>query len=249
MADDSTIINGAVAVGTIGLSLLTVYQTQLLIRERRATQARELAEKIYAPLREPVLTWQRIEYPSFTQWRQFKSGMPYLTLRVPKELTTLLDQGDEIIDEMIRLQEKVRSRCEEKMGDLGWELALSKGQQTTLKKETTVNVLVKNNAILRLDYNNLPTIWGSGKDLYTWILDYFTKNLPDTQWSVDLLVGGTKFGGLEEAKLIVGELFEDLAQQPYAKRLRERAEALKPIGVKASQRIDKELQKAASLER
>ena len=45
------------------------------------------------------------------------------------------------------------------------------------------------------------------------------------------------------------KLFESLASQPDAEQFRERARALRPIGVKLVQRIDKELAKEARLER
>jgi hypothetical protein len=248
LVDASLVIEGAVAVGTIGLSLLTVYQTQLLIRERRASQARELAEKIYTPLRQEVSEWKSIETARLISWRMMQNQMPYLTLRVPKEITALLDQGVRLLSEMALLEETVRNYCEEELKRLGWELAKSKGQQTGLSDQRAIQVLVKNNAILNFDRVSLPMVWTSGRDLYTWVADYAAKNLPGASWDMLVLVGGQKLGGLEEAKVMADKLFESLASRPDAQQLREKARVLRPIGVKLVERINKELAKEARLE-
>jgi hypothetical protein len=247
LVDASLVIEALVAVGTIGLSLLTVYQTQLLIRERRASQARELAEKIYTPLRVEVVYWQDVELVRLPPWKFFKDTMPYLTLRVPKDIATLLDGGDQILRNMARLEEKARNFCGDQLKSLGWELAQAKGQRSTLEPTTAFRVLVNNSVVLTLDGTSISQVWVSGKDLKRWVSDYCSKNLPDAAWKMDVIVGGQNFGDLENAETIATKLFGSLAGQPYAEELRASARALVPIGVKALQRIDKELAKEARL--
>lgn len=249
MVDASLILQGAVAVGTLSLAGATYYQARLLVRERKAATARELAEKIYTPLRPEVSNWRDIELVGQCSWSQFKNSMPLLILKVPEPIGALLDQAAAIIDEMARLQAKVYKYCEERIIEFGWQLARDKGQQTGLEKKTAFQVLANNNAVFTIDQNNLPAVWVSGKDLNKWISDYFTKRLPDSSWDVQVLVGGQKFGGLEDANRIVSKLFEGLAEQPFALRLRDQARTLKPIGVKLSQKIDQEIEKAARLDR
>lgn len=245
MVDASLILQGAVAVGTLSLAGASYYQARLLVHERNATRAREMAEKIYTPLGQQIWGWPDTQLPEVSSWNHFKSSMPYLTQKVPKEISTLLEQRDQILEEMSRLQEKIREQCKSRIVELGWQLALAKGQQTTLEKTTAFQV---NCEVLRVEQNNLPSIWLSCKDLYTWISDYRSEHLPDQEWRIDVVVGGSKFGGLEDAKTVAATLFKELEDLPYAQRFRELSKKARAIGASLTQLTEKELAKTAKID-
>src|SRR5438034_5435358 len=90
----SLVIEGAVAVGTIGLTVLAAYQ---LCRDRKEGLARELADRVYVPMRKAAMTWQDPEgIPVGSTWKYLEDNVPYLTMRVPSDLRKLFARGDEI---------------------------------------------------------------------------------------------------------------------------------------------------------
>jgi hypothetical protein len=198
-------------------------------------------------MRVEVSYWQDIELVRVPPWKFFKDQMPYLTLRVPKDIATLLDQGDQILRDMGRLEEKVRNFCGDQLKTLGWELAQAKGQRAGLEGTTAFRVLVNDSVVLTIDRNSISQVWVSGKDLKSWVSDYCLKNLPDAEWKMDVIVGGQTFGRLEDAETIAAKIFTSLTDQPYAQELRASARTLRPIGLKALRRIDKELAKGVRL--
>jgi hypothetical protein len=92
----SLLIEGAVAVGTIGLTVLTAYQ---LRRDRREAIAQELADRVYVPLRKAALGWQNPDsLLYYSPWRELQENVPYLTAKVPSDLRKLFENQEMIAD-------------------------------------------------------------------------------------------------------------------------------------------------------
>src|SRR5438552_912494 len=88
----SNVIEGLVAAGTIGLTILAAYQ---LRRDRREALARELADRVYVPMRKHAIAWQNPEISLYgTTWKDLQENVPYLTVRVPSELRKLFEKGE-----------------------------------------------------------------------------------------------------------------------------------------------------------
>ena len=88
-------IEGAVAAGTLGLTILAAYQ---LRRDRREALARELADRVYVPMRKQAVAQQNPEKsPSGATWKDLQENVPYLTMRVPSDLQKLFARGETIM--------------------------------------------------------------------------------------------------------------------------------------------------------
>jgi hypothetical protein len=88
------ILQGLVAAGTLGLAAVTSYVT---VRDRREALRRELADRVYVPMRQEALDWQNPEsewHPP--SWGQLNRTVPYLTMKVPADLKTLFDREEAI---------------------------------------------------------------------------------------------------------------------------------------------------------
>ena len=88
----SLLIEGAVAAGTLGLTILAAYQ---LRRDRREALARELADRVYVPMRKHAMVWQNPEESVYSStWKDLGENVPYLTARVPSDLRKLFEKGE-----------------------------------------------------------------------------------------------------------------------------------------------------------
>src|SRR6266568_9122971 len=88
----TTVIEAFVAVGTVGLTVLTAYQ---LRRDRKEALARELADRVYVPMRKDAISLQDPEaLPFGSKWAYLEQTAPYLTIKVPKDLKELFDKAE-----------------------------------------------------------------------------------------------------------------------------------------------------------
>ncbi len=230
----SVLIEGLVAVGTVGLTVLTAYQ---LRRDRREALARELADRVYVPMRKHAQAWQALEgIPSTSTWRDLEGNVPYLTMRVPSDIRKLFEKGD-AIDRELRVYigpttEFIRSQ------------AWSPGTNTTIR-------FMKGTQFLGEIY--LINIWKSGKTFMQYAKDFMARNhplIPD--WSLVLWaevpvptggLGQQAVGGAKEVEEYVEKVFKFLESKPEAVTYRDKYRELAEIGAKAQAKIEKELHK------
>lgn len=228
-------IDAAVAVGTIGLTILTAYQ---LRRDRGEAIARELADRVYVPMRKVAIGWQNSEWHTQIPepWPILKETVPYLTARVPTPLRELFEKARSI-DQDVRLYDRpvfdlLRSRSLEKSVPI---VRISKG-------------------IEPLGEVSMMNMWKSGKNLERYVADLMAEAYPLTkEWTLELWTDVESPGGAGTVKQKVGDsreaidytndLLKFLASRPVAVAFQRRYRELGQVGKQAEILIDKELKK------
>lgn len=238
----STLVDSLVAIGTLALAVLTVYQLRLFIRERKANQARELADRIYTPLRVEVASWinpeQVFNDASCKTWTDLKERMPYLTLRLPRDLVGLLDTTQQLLNRIGFLNIQVREMIQDEMHRLSAELCTRSG--VNYRGLGVIRILGKRELITQVD---LGRVWCMKTTVKEWVENYVQTHYPVKEWELEILNGADRVGGLKEAEEIAQQVFTSLKNQPFASELREKIYKVKELAQKAISRIDEELSK------
>jgi hypothetical protein len=239
----SLLIDAAVAAGTLFLAGLTYYQLRILIRERKAAQARELADRVFTPLRKEVALWIGPEEvygeASSRTWAELKEKAPYLSLRLPRELAGTLDKAEQLFTRVNFLKSQVRPVIQKETNRLGRELALKAGltgQRTN--EQTMLRIVNKQGLIANLD---LGRVWSTRMSLTDWAKNYVKVHYPVEDWEVQVLVGPDPAGGTKDAEELARQLFELLRGQPSARELHETIDEITTLGRDAIASIDREL--------
>jgi hypothetical protein len=238
----SLLVDLAVAIGTLGLAFLTVYQLRLLMRERKATQARELADHVYTPLRKEIASWTNPEEiyggASFKTWTELKENAPYLTLRVPPDLSTTLDEAKQLISRVNFLKSQIGPMMYKETNRLGREFAVKVG--ISREDQTMLRIVDKHGLIANLD---MGRVWSTRTSLRNWAKTYVATHYPVEDWEVQILVGPDPTGSTKEAEQLAEQLFEFLKGQPLARELLKKIEEVTTLSRHAIERIDQELSK------
>src|SRR6266571_2859227 len=233
----SIIIEGLVAVGTVGLTVLTAYQ---LRRDRKEALARELADRVYVPMRDVAERWQDPEAtPSYTtSWGGLERAVPYLTIKVPKDLKELFEKA-EGLGSVINLYSRpvvdfIRSYSS--ILGINLKIRISKGAES-LGEIYPVNM------------------WKSGKSFTQYVEDYVSHSYPlVSEWSLELWADvpvpnapGSfqvrSVGGTKETTNFVDGLFKFLESKEEAVLYRNEHRLLSEVGAKAQEKIEKQLRK------
>lgn len=237
----SVVIEAAVAAGTLALAILTVYQLRLLVRERRENRARELADKIYAPLRKDVAYWLERGHFGVRAWRELEEKEPFLIRWVDSEIVASFEKAQPIDKNIgslsLRLNElvsKASFRAREQLG-LG---ASSPGSG-----QISFRVLAGNNVLHSGIY--VEPLWLSGKTLIEYATEYMAGMYPRFEWEFDLQIDGQTRGGMKEAVEFGNEVLKLLEEEPLAREMREKVEYMRTIGAKVLRTIDQEITKAS----
>src|SRR5712692_2989982 len=96
----SILLQSLVASGTFALAFATYRLGRLSVRERKATQARALAERIYNPIRSEVADWEpeRVyQSASSARWSELKRTTHDVVYAMPSELVSILDSAEALI--------------------------------------------------------------------------------------------------------------------------------------------------------
>lgn len=238
----STFVNMLVALGTLLLAGLTVYQLRLFVQERRATRARELADRVYTPLRAEVALWQCPELVfngvSDKTWLELKEKAPYLILRIPSELVITLNNAEPLVKRIGFLAIQVRAMIVEQTKRLGVDLCAKRNLD--YRGEPLIRVLGKNLLIKLVD---LGEVWSSRASLKDWVEKYVEEHYPVRDWEVEVLSGSDRLGGLKEAEEMNKVVFNSLSCDPFACELLEKIYEFKELAKKAFGLIDEQLSK------
>jgi len=78
------------AITPLAVAFATFYLSVSISRDRKS---REIAALVYTPLLKEVTSWLNPRFQMFGEWGQIKTQQPYWVLRMPKEITTLLEQA------------------------------------------------------------------------------------------------------------------------------------------------------------
>lgn len=245
MTDQSvivTLVDSVVAIGTLALAVLTVYQLRLFIQERKASQARELAERIYTPLRLEVAKWAKPEevfYGALSKtWTELKEKAPYLTLKLPRDLVDTLNTAERLLSRIAFLSGQVRGTIQEEIDRLG--IALCEKRRVSFHGSPFIRVRGGIEMITQVD---LGRVWCTKMSLTEWVENYVKNNYPVKDWEVEIFSGSDRLGALEEAEEMAEGVFALLKNQPFARELLEKICEVQELAQKASSRIDEELSK------
>lgn len=234
----SVLIEALVAVGTVGLTVLTAYQ---LRRDRGESLARELADRVYVPMRQEAIGWQNPEsswHPA--SWGELKMFIPYLTARVPSDLRKLFDSSEAIEREISLYNRAV------------YDYIRSQSLGSKVQTSTMIVRIMKGNELL--GDVSMMNLWKSGKSLEKYVADYMARSYPLVKdWRLELWTDVDALGGTGTVPQRVGETKEAieycdklrvfLASKPEAFTYQQRYEELAEVGAKAFDLIEKQLRK------
>ena len=237
--DISLIIQGLVAAGTILLASATFLLAWNSVKERKTNEASELAVGAYNPIRMQVLSWMDLEHAygsaSGSVWTSLKQTQLQLAGRIPKSLTTQLDDAESLLDRIQSLREKVSKEVWAKKEETAKRLLPSKQADW----ELMIRFMLDGRYVRWID----PTwAWLARQDLNEYVGEYATQ-FPDDTWDFEVVVGSTKVGGEKEANEVAEKLFEALDKQDEALELRESLGKLSSIAKSINAAIEKELKK------
>ncbi len=233
-------LQALVAAGTLSLAGVTSYIT---IRDRREALRRELADRVYVPMRKKALSWLDPESPPYSlpTWTQLSENIPYLTRNVSSNLKKLLAKGETIERETFTYSTPTTLLIQE----------FSKESTSGTNVRIVVRQSSKEEQYLGEVYS--INIWKSGKTLEQYITDFVSSRYPLVKgWNLELLAdlpapgGGTvgqKIGGNDETRGYIAELIKFLNSQPHAVTYRVKYEELSKVGAEAFREIEKELRK------
>lgn len=217
--------------------------SKALALERKASQERELAERVYTPLRIEVASWASPEEvfngSSSKTWTDLKQNAPYLVLRAPRDLVDMLNSAESLLKRTEFLAIQVRAMIEEETKRLGIELCAKAG--VISRGSPLIRVLCKSMLIKNVD---LGIVWSTRMSLREWVEKYVKDNYPVEDWHVEVINGYDSLGDLSEAEEIAGRVFAFLKDQPFAPGLQQKIYEVKELAQKAMLRIDEELSKA-----
>lgn len=204
-----TIINLFVAVGTVGLAVLTVFQVRL-------TLAREVSERVYAPLEPVVLGWtDPTQTPSAEGWKKLKDSNAWLVRRLPRRLFDRLNQIEGRIESLGSFPGRKGTLIRDQMSAFG---------ATTFPKATSAD---------------WPDLWLKGDSLNEridpwalWVMEMPLRAYAqsrgredeDPKWYVETCqnsqTSSPRTKDLEVAEACVAKVFSALDAAPFAIELR-----------------------------
>ena len=232
----SGVLQALVAAGTLGLAGVTGYIT---VRDRREALARELADRVYVPMRQEALDWQNPEsewHPP--SWGQLNRRVPYLTMKIPADLKKLFEKEGEIEHQIAIYNRAV------------YDFILSQ----TLGAAGTITRVGIRKGMEHFPDLEMSNIWKSGMTPEQYAESYMARSYPLVkEWELDLWADvpssagvGTmrqKIGGTKESIEYMDKPYGFLESKPeavtYRMKYRERVE----VGVETFNRIEKELRK------
>lgn len=224
----------AIAAGTIGLLFLGVYA---YVRPRRDAQRRELADRVYVPMRKNAEVWQNSEplFPS-VDWSNLKANVPYLTERVPSKLKKQFDRAGQIIHEIAMLSTPLDEALVVPTARSSGRIKILKGANTYADFDLRL-----------LLFHLLKT----GQTLRQFAQEYMQSIRPDiTDWDLGYYVPSSGVnsgvGDTEEAENHVATTLRTLESKPEGMQFRTLYVELVEIGRSCQERLDKELKKGVA---
>lgn len=196
---------------------------------------RELAVKIYTPVRKEFLSWLEFGNPSFIEWERLNKEDPYWANKVPEEISDLLWH---------------RARLARKAGSLNfgfWDLVTKASFQARDKvglQHRPGSGLVsfrifRRNDLLGTVY--LKDVWLAGKSLKEFVSDFVEEHFPGLEWELDLQIDGFTVGDTVKAYQFADEALSYLEKEPQAIDLRKNVKELRDLSTDILSCINEEL--------
>jgi len=232
-------LQALVAAGTLALAGVTSYVT---VRDRREALARELADRVYVPMRKDALAWQNPEsLPHSWTWDHLEGTAPYLTAKVPSDLRNMFEKARSLDREITLYNRAV------------YDFIRSQSLGSKVQTSNTIVRMMKGNEPLGDDVS-MMNLWKSGKTLEQYVADSMARSYPlIKEWRLELWTdidapGGTgtvrqQIGETKESIEYTDKLLKFLASKPEAVTYQQRYKELAEVGANASERIEKELRK------
>lgn len=195
-----------------------ILKEQTALSAQTVTNARELAERVYAPIRTEVKTWiEEPEYPQYRTWPELNVTLPHLTRSLPEPLQDFLN--------------KARPVCER-------IVALRMSLHELVPNSTHIQVYRGQSPVFGVYITNL---WESGKTLKRHAQDQMDKIYPGGEIRLTLNVDNKMVGGDKEAEDFARDRLAFLETQLAAREIREKIQELQTVGKNALPLIEKEL--------
>ncbi len=234
-------LQALVAAGTLALAGVTSYIT---IRDRREAAARELADKVYVSMRDVAAKWQDPEsyLGSSPNWEQLQRVVPYLTMKVPRDLQDLFERAHAIEKEIGLYSRAV------------YDFIASQSVGAPAPGSKTVIRITRYEGKEFLGELYRLNFWKSGKSFNQYVSDFMTHNYPLIKewdlnlWTDVLAPGGSgtvqqRVGGTDESLECVEKLSRFLESKREAVAYRKKYRELGRVGAKALELIERELRK------
>ena len=241
----SGVLQTLVAAGTLALAGVTSYIT---IRDRREALARELADRVYVPMRMRTRAWTDPESPpSITStWTQLTEEVPYLTKLVPSSLKRLFERGEATERETLiysaPTSEYIQRFSSEQAAGTSARIHVVGGSEKA-------DVVTRD-----LEEIYLVNIWKSGKTLEQYARAKIEQAYPLVRhWRLELWadvpvptgasVMARKIGETQESIDYVSKLFDFLTAKEESVVYRDMYRELSQIGLEATTRVERELRR------
>lgn len=248
MAELQLLLDGLVALGTLGLAGVTFYQARLLVRERKSTRLRELAQRVLTPLRGTVERWASLDHllgetgrhtvgelaeQREKSWPTIRAREAHLLPNLPTGLISLLEEGSTLEDRIVRLKSRVassayeefNSRVQDIMGRLG------------VKTQGWPQLYAVSDRSLMMS-GNLVDLWLTGQSATDWAREVVAAQFPGENPKPAIRSADQQVGGPEEAGEATRNVFLYLESDPLANELRQLVKRILAAGRQALDQID-----------
>jgi hypothetical protein len=227
----SGVLQALVAFGTLALAIATSYIT---VRDRGEALARELADRVYVPMRIKARSWSNPNSPPnvLPTWTHLTDTIPYLTLHVPSHIQKLFLRAEELEREI-------------------W--AYTTPTILLINEYPKIFVRGVSKDIPFLGEIDPARVWISGKTSEQYVADFVKGRDPlSKSWRLELSAdmpvpaGGTKpqqVGATKEANQFMADLFKLLESKSDSHHYREKYKELAEVGRAAYDEIEKQLRK------
>ncbi len=233
----NTLSQALVGIGTLAVSFVALYQSRLGVEERHK---RDLAQRVYTPLRAEVVKWLDPETQTFYVWNELQEKELYWVKKVPKDMTTLLNEGREAFRRLLAARIALNTLTLNETTRLGNELRKNLGLTIHEgQSPPTIRIMAGNQGLIGQVYPE--NVWLTRKGLRDYVMTLVNRSYRGIDWTAEILVDGHPRGGLPEAEEFMGKIMEFFEGQPQARELRESSEKLRTLGSKLLLRLDEEL--------
>lgn len=241
----------AVAFCTFLLALATWHQSKNFVYQTAAQEYRELAYKVYQPLRRALEQWydeRGLLHASseshvftarvpmrFEAWEKIQEAEAPLVFRIPSGLKALLDEAEQTVNALSENRRKVYDLAWDEYARQAESLRVRVNAQTSLPE-----IKIHGVSGLRGRGVDIYELWAKKVGLRDWIKTHLEPG-EEGKWSADLVMSGTALGGLDEAERLVQRTIKVLEANPESQALRSGASQLPALARRISAMNDAQL--------
>lgn len=217
----------------------------------RVQVSRELAIRVYTPLRREVMTWDNPIWANFAEWERLDRDDPYwasLAKKTAPDIADLCDQALGLFREIRPLRATLNNMITEETNKIAQEFEphFDKGSRVTF---ANIRLIVDNGQDIPFF---LPHMWVLEQNSKEYAQTLHRENFPNSKsWRLEVLTIGQNAGNNairtvatnEEAEKFGDRIIEFLDTQEKARQLRDNLEKVRKLKDKLLPRINEEISK------